>query len=101
MMNLDQVDSNTAKEVLMLLLYSEKETQNKVPKKIIDKLTTLASQSNITVDINNKDQIEEDISGEALDLFSIIYYSYIADENQKKEILSSWINNEQINIEGD
>ena len=96
MMNLDQVDNNTAKEVLMLLLYSKAETQSKVPKSIVDKLTDLASKSDIEVNIKNKDFIENDISSDALDLFSIIYYSYIADENEKKDILYSWINNEQI-----
>lgn len=38
---------------------------------------------------------EQDISEESKDLISLIYYNYIADENEKREILKSWDFNEK------
>lgn len=101
MINLDQIDSSVAKEVLMLFIYGDEKTQKKVPDSLIKKLTKISSTSDKEVKITNIENIENEVSEDALNIFSILYYAFIADEDEKKDILSSWINNEQINIEGD
>lgn len=97
MMNLDQIQDNIAHEVLMLLLHSDEEVQNKIPNDIVDKLTKLATSSSKDINFNNKNVIDEEISKEALDIFSLLYYYYVADDNVRKEILSAWKNNEENN----
>jgi hypothetical protein len=96
-MNLDQIQDNIAQEVLMLLLHSDEEVQNKIPTDVVDKLTQLAASSNKDIDFKNKNVIDDEISKEALDIYSLLYYCYVADDNLKKELISNWKNNDSTN----
>ena len=83
--------NDVCKEVFIILSYLDNQLLNKIPNRFLEFLTNQAADSNYEFYINpNKDLDEQDISEESKDLLSLIYYSYIADENQKKEILKIW-----------
>jgi len=87
--------NDICKEVFMILSYLDNELLNKIPNKFLKFLTDQAADSNHDFYINpNKDLNEQDISEESKDLLALIYYSYIANENQQKELSKIWNENE-------
>lgn len=69
---------------------------DKIPAHIITKLCEQAADSNLDFYIDAKKEFEEqNISEKSKDLISLIYYDYIAEENEKEEILKQWELNEQ------
>lgn len=98
-MNLNELNNDIAKEVLTILLFCNKNIQDKIPKKVIKDLSLKAADSLIEIHLDkNKKLDEQKISKEALDIFSIIYCLYVAKEQEKDEIINSWILNEKNNI---
>jgi hypothetical protein len=95
-MNELAVDSDVAKEALNIILFCDKDIQNKIPKDVIKKLTDSAADSNIEVSLDKNILLkDQNLSSESLDLFSYLYYEYVADEEEKKEILTNWNKNDK------
>lgn len=88
-------EKNIYKEVLITLAYFDEELIKKIPDKVFENLKELAGESEEDFYINTEKDLEnQDISEESKDLISLIYYDYIADEQEKKEIMKSWNENE-------
>lgn len=84
------------KEVLIVLSNMSDEIIEKIPDQVFDELNNLAADSKKDFYIDtSKDIDEQNISREAQNLISLIYYNYIADENEKKEIYNNWKENEK------
>ena len=84
------------KEVLIVLSNMSDEIVEKIPDQVFDELNNLAADSKKDFYIDtSKDIDEQNISREAQNLISLIYYNYIADENEKKEIYNNWKENEK------
>ena len=91
---------NTAYETLYILNHCDKEFISKIPIKILNNLKEIAKNSSKKINLlPNKKLKEQNISDETKDFISGLYYTYIADQNEKKEILSIWQQNEQISKE--
>ena len=87
---------DVAKETLYILKCFESKFVSKIPNKFLENLKKIAETSQITVNIDRYKKLEEqEISEECKDLISLIYYNYIANENDKEEILKSWNKNEK------
>lgn len=88
--------SDISKEALTFLAFFDNKMLEKIPTHVITKLCEEAADSkmNFYIDINKKFE-EQQISEKGKDLISLIYYSYIAEENEKKEILDQWNLNEK------
>lgn len=95
---MEQIKINdVAKETVMVLKYFEEKFTSKIPSKFILLLNRLAQESNIDVYIDKGKKLnEQNISEECKDLISLMYYSYIADGTEKKEIGKIWRQNEEL-----
>lgn len=94
-MNKIQEKNDVFKEVLTILAYFNDELIEKIPAKVLKRLKELSADSKANFHINPEKKLEEqDISEESKDLIALIYYSYIADENEKNELLKLWNENE-------
>lgn len=91
-----------AKEVLILLEYMSPDITNKIPEDFIIKLKELSANSDKLVQINpNKDLIDQEISEEAKDILTLIYYSYFADKEEQKELQTIWKENDKLGDDND
>lgn len=85
---------NGAKEVLALLEYFAPNILDSIPEKFNFTLKYLASKANVYVKIDyNKKLNEQKMSEAAKVLISLIYYSYIATDEEKNRIKENWENN--------
>lgn len=95
MENIQKIN-DISKEVLTILAYFDQKIIEKIPTSFLDMLKNQAANSTNEFYINpNSDISEQNISEESKDLISLIYYSYIADENEKNEISKLWYENEE------
>lgn len=88
--------SDIAKETLIFLAFFDSKMIEKIPAKIITKLCEEAADSKLDfyIDVNKKFE-EQKISERSKDLISHIYYDYIAEEDEKEDILKQWNLNEE------
>lgn len=87
--------NDVCKEVLMILAFFNDELIEKIPAKVLKSLNELAADSKAEIYIDKeKDLDEQNILEESKDLISLIYYNFISDENEKKELLKIWNKNE-------
>lgn len=88
--------SDISKETLAYLAFFDNDMIEKIPGYVIAKLCEEAADSKLDFYINpNKNFEEQEISEKSKDLISLIYYEYIANESEKKEILHKWNLNEK------
>lgn len=88
--------SDISKETLTFLAFFDNKMIEKIPGHIITKLCEEAADSKLDFYIDvNKSFEEQKISEKSKDLISLIYYDYIAEEDEKKEILKQWNLNEK------
>ena len=88
--------SDISKETLTFLAFFDNKIIEKIPSRVITKLCEEAADSNADFYIDtNKSFAEQQISEEAKDLISLIYYDYIAEKDEKEEILKQWNLNEK------
>ena len=88
--------NDVCKEVLTILGFVNIDVIEKIPSKILKKLNELAADSELNYYIDKeKDLINQDISEKGKDLIALLYYSYIATENEKNELLKIWNDNEK------
>ena len=90
----EKLDSDTVKELLMVLSYCDNTLVSKIPNNVIQNFTSLAADSSKNYYIDEtKSLSEQNISEECKDLLSLLYYMYVEDD--KDSILDKWINNEK------
>ena len=93
--------NNIANETLVVIEHFEFNLIKQIPQRVINYLKELAIQSKKKYKIDvNKSLTNQDISEQSKDLISYIYYNYIANEEEKKEILKKWDKNEIEYIKG-
>lgn len=87
--------SNIAAETMQVLRYFDRNFRAKISSDFLELLGKLSEGSNIVVKIDkNKELKDQNISEGCKDLIAIIYYRFIATEDEKKEIIRAWNNNE-------
>lgn len=88
---------DVAKETVCVLDYFEPNFISKIPEYVLTSLKELAEKSNINIKVDrNKKLKEQAISEETKDFIALIYYNYIATEEQKTQILEIWNQNESL-----
>lgn len=88
--------SDISKETLTFLAFFDNNMIEHIPVHIIAKLCEEAADSKLDFYIDvTKNFEEQKISEKSKDLISLIYYNYIAEEDEKKEILKQWDLNEK------
>lgn len=89
-------NNDVFKETLIILAYFNNNLLEKIPNKVLKKLNELAAESKAEFYIDREKNLnEQNISEETKDLISLIYYNYIAEQNEKDEILKLWQDNEK------
>ncbi len=84
------------KEVLTILSCSDKNIINKIPDSLIKELAKNAADAKNDCVIDPQKGIEEqNILEESKDFLALIYYSFIANEDEKEEIKKEWDANEK------
>ncbi len=87
--------NDIAKETISILEYFNPEFLDKIPKHFFKDLQELAKDSKIVVNIDKNKKLEnQSISEDSKDLIGLIYYSYIASDDEKAEIERAWDENE-------
>ena len=96
MENINLNISDISKETLTFLAFFDDKMIEKIPSQVITKLCEEAADSKLNFYVEpNKSFYEQNISEKSKDLISLIYYDYIAEEDEKKEILNQWNLNEK------
>jgi len=87
------VNSDVAKEFLIVLSYCDNSFVSNIPDYIIKKLSDLAADSlkDFYID-KNKGLMEQNISNECKELIGMMYFMYMMDSLAKKEILNTLLN---------
>lgn len=95
---MEQVEINDiAKETICVLKYFDSSFNSKIPNNFLNLLRQLAQKSSVIIKIDKEKNLkEQDISEECKDLISLMYYSYIATEEEKIEIEKIWNKNEEL-----
>ena len=88
-------------ETLCILNHCDKSFVNRIPAKILNKLKSIESNSSTTnIKIYKNKKIEEqDISEDTKNFIALLYYNYVANAEERKDILNIWIKNDNINNE--
>ena len=87
--------SNIAAETMQVLRYFDRNFRSKISSDFLKLLEELSEGCNIVVKIDkNKELKDQNISEGCKDLIAIIYYRFIATEDEKREIIKAWNNNE-------
>ena len=90
-----QEKNNVYGEVFTILSFFNDDLIDKIPDNVLKKIGNLSIDSNTNFYINKEKNLnDQDISEESKDLISLIYYTYIANENEKSELLKLWNENE-------
>ena len=85
-----------AKETLCVIRCFDENLIARIPTNLIIKLEEDSKMSDVNINIDvNKNLEEQPISEECKDFISLIYYNYLADDEEKKEILKIWEENEK------
>ena len=84
------------KEVLTFLAYFDSAIIEKIPSQILSKMRDFAADSKAEFYIDeNKDLNNQKMSEDCKNIIALLYYNYVASENEKKEISKSWDENEK------
>ena len=88
-MNIQSLDNDTCKELLTLISYSDQDIQDKIPQEIYAYLMNKAADSNKEVLIDVSKPLEDqNLSEQVLDLFSLLYFNYVATDIEKNNLLN-------------
>ena len=91
-----QESKETCQELLAILACCDKEIIEKIPASFLQEVMNIAGDSNSEYYLEgNKALDEQKISDECKNLIGLMYYSYIADEDEKRELQEIWNKNEK------
>lgn len=87
---------DVANQTYIIISNFEKTFIEKIPQRVISVLKELSEKSDKNFEIKEgKSLMEQEISEETKDLLSYIYFNCVATEDQKKELLKIWNENEK------
>ena len=87
--------NDVCKEVLTILAYCNEDLIEKIPNKVFNELKELAKDSKVDFYINTEEDLKsQEISEESKDLISLLYYNYVANEDEKSQLSEIWNENE-------
>ena len=87
---------NACGEALAVLALCEKNLLSKIPNDVIKELANLAAESKKEILINPCETLtNQKISEQGKDIIALLYYNYIADENEKVELKKIFDENEK------
>ena len=90
-----QENNDVYKEVFTILSFFSNDLIDKIPSTVLETIGNLSLNSNANFYIDKEKSLkDQNISDDSKNLISLIYYSYIASENEKNELLKLWNNNE-------
>ena len=79
------------KEVYTVLTFSDSSITSKIPDDVYRSIVEHAANSNLEPVIDsNKELLDQAISEEGKDLLAIIYYSFVCDAEEKKDLFRIW-----------
>ena len=79
------------KEVLTYIAYFDEELLDAIPDQELQELNDKAADSEENFYINPDEPLEKQkISEEAKNLLALIFYNYVADEEEKKKLMKLW-----------
>ncbi len=88
------INSDLAKEALMVLSFWKEDMIAKVDDQFLQRLSDIAADSHKEFYFDkNKPLDEQNISNDCRDLITMVYYCYIANNQEQREVFNSWINN--------
>jgi hypothetical protein len=89
--------NDAVKEFLSVLENCEQDVKEKIPENILNYFQKLASSSGKEFNIDKtKNLSDQNLSTGCQNIISLVYYSYLANDDEKKELKKSWIRNELI-----
>lgn len=92
---MSQGNNDVYKEVFTTLSFFNNDIIDKIPSNVIETIGKLSLNSNGNFSIDTGKSLKtQDISEDGKNLISLIYYTYIANEDEKKELLKLWKENE-------
>lgn len=87
---------DVANQTYIIINNFEKTFIEKIPQRVISVLKELSKKSDKNFEIQEgKSLMEQEINEETKDLLSYIYFNCVATEDQKKELLKIWNENEK------
>ena len=90
-----QENNDVYKEVFTTLSFFSDDLIDKIPSNVLEAIGNLSLNSNANLYIDKEKSLKsQDISEDSKNLISLIYYTYIANENEKNELLKLWNENE-------
>ena len=79
------------KEVYTVLTFTDQSITDKIPNDVYHSIVEHAANSNLEPEIDiNKDLLDQNISEEGKDLLAIIYYSFVCNDEEKKDLFKVW-----------
>lgn len=88
--------NDVCKETLTILAYTNNNLIEQIPDRVFKKLLEFAANSKVDFFINTEKELDkQNISDECKDLIALLYYIYIADEHEKKNLQKIWSFNEE------
>ena len=95
---IDQIGVNdVANEILCVLEHFDDEFVSRIPNGVLNKLRKMAKDSSKKVIIDKSKKLnEQNLYPETKDFISILYYQYVANEEEKSQIIKVWSENEKI-----
>jgi hypothetical protein len=89
--------NDAVKEFLSVLENCEQDVKEKIPENILNYFQKLSSSSGKEFNIDKtKNLSDQNLSTGCQNIISLVYYSYLANDDEKKELKKSWIRNELI-----
>ena len=90
-----QENNDVYKEVFTTLSFFSDDLIDKIPSNVLEAIGNLSLNSNANLYIDKEKSLKsQDISEDSKNLISLIYYTQIANENEKNELLKLWNENE-------
>lgn len=94
---MQELDNDLAKEIFTYLAYFDSDMINDIPGEILRNITLLASDSNKDYYVDkSKSLMEQNMSPGCKDFISALFFSSLANEIEKNELIETWYNNEAI-----
>lgn len=88
-------DYDVLKETLCILNHFDRNFLDKIPSSFLEKLNELSLKSNKNVTIDaSKNLKDQNISDDCKDLISFIYYKYVANQDERDQLINVWKDNE-------
>lgn len=92
----EKFNSDVAKEFLTMLSYCDNSLIDKIPKEVITAITDIAADSEKDFYVEeSKSLLEQKISPECRDMLGLMYFIYVADDNEKNKLLDVLAKNER------